>query len=215
MKTFSEIVKSAWMGFVMMSKTFKSIFRFLQTLARKHPDVFVLNETIASVCRCCKRTVIRAIKFFVQMEWLGVVHRKHQSNLYFLVDDLIKFDFNKGLPQNPLFCCENVTSNVTSNVTHTSSYTGFEKKLSNSTSNQAGQAFKMPQKKTIFHPLTLITQLDDSQREKITEDFPEVAIVQALDDAKAYLGWGKKIDDWGKMIYSQARKACNKMKRTT
>ena len=98
--TFEEI-------FPLLPRNYQQIWKILHWFANKYKCVFPSHKKIAELVQCSPRTVIRAIKKFLQYEWLGYQKRCYRSNVYFVSSELLKKN-----PKDPkLF--QNVTQSVT------------------------------------------------------------------------------------------------------
>lgn len=96
MKKLSDLLNTFLNSFHFLSKSLKKIFRFLQHHSKKYRNVFPKIETICLITGYSPSTVKRATRYFAKMGWITKVKRPWQSNVYFMVDDLIKIDVNNS-----------------------------------------------------------------------------------------------------------------------
>jgi DNA-binding transcriptional MocR family regulator len=205
----SEVISKIRVYWHLISKRYQKIFLYLQWFNKTYIHTFPSLDTIAAANACSRRTVSRALAYFEENNWITRIKRAYQSNIYELHPDLLEFDcfdnnnFKKqagaqSVPQNgPQFGPVLESSNLPISSTCTS----------------AVPDIKSEEKATPkIHPCIYHLRLTTDQKVKLTHEFSEYHLANAIDDGKWFESKGKKIKELMGFLWSQARKSKNRLK---
>lgn len=191
-----------------LSKSHKRIFRYLQDLSRRYKFVYPAVPTIAKECECSDRTVERATKLFRDRGWLTAKKMGYSSNVYYLINELIKLDLDdpKIYQLSDAEKHELSPRNDAQNV-------GVSSLLNTNTSTKENSThIKNASKFRTYHQLNQFS-LDFWQKLTLTQHFSEAEISKAIEDYFWYIAEGNKVRNIGGYLYDQAKKARNFYRR--
>lgn len=86
-----SILKFEWFDY---SKNYKFILSYLSKLSKDHNFVFPCYKRMSEVGKMSLRTAKTIVKYFKSKGFVGWIRRPYNSNLYFLHEELIAFDFD-------------------------------------------------------------------------------------------------------------------------
>ncbi len=211
MSKISEVIAKIRFYWHLTSKTFQKIFLYLQWFNKTYIHTFPSLDTIASACKCNRRTVSRALSYFETHHWITRLKRAYQSNIYILHPDLVSFDCfddnNFKRDDVPQVVPVNVPVNVpVLENTNPSIYfgTGTEAVPDIESKNLA---------KPKIHECIRRFRLTDEEKIRLTNNFTEYHLANAIDDGKWLEQQGGKIKTLMGFLWARAAACKNSYKK--
>lgn len=153
-------------------------------------------STIAKHVKCGERTVKRATAFFESIGWIVKKKCPYQSNLTFMNKEIISLNLNDPT----LFFREPCPLDVPVLLSLSSDVNKYIGTSENKVSTYMNKLEKAPV------PLCIKIQcLNGQQQEFLSQNFPEQALLEAVNDAKWYRRQGKIVKSYFGLIYSRAK----------
>ncbi len=209
MTTLSAVVQKIRFYWHLLSKTFQKIFLYLQWFNKTYIHTFPTLDTIAAACECSRRTVSRSLQFFVEQEWLSVQKRPYQSNLYYIHPQLLEFDCF----DNDNFKKVNVPQRVQQNVPQNVPVLESSNLLKEGTSTEVPDIISEEAAKPKIHPCIKYLSLTDEEKQRLTANFAEFHLANAIDDGKFYEAKGNKVKTLMGFLWAQATKSKKRLQK--
>lgn len=194
----------------------KKIFLKLQAMTRNFKAVFPSLKKLADMCGCSIKTIQRALAVFKKNGWVTAIKRGFCSNVYLMPKTLANLEVTKAktwkneeaLPAKKI-SEENVHPNVHVLDTYSDSLDICTREGPKGPMSSTSQEDKSP----IPSCVSDLKMLSDKDKRRLAKAFPEYAIIEARKDARDYLKWGNKIDKPIAFLWTQAKRAINKLRK--
>jgi hypothetical protein len=185
-----DLIRKFWHTF---NKNYRETLKYLWALANKHQFVFPTYERMAEMCGYSLRTAINICKKLAKLGIIGWQRRGYRSNLYFLPDELIKFNLRNTrlLTDSPRQSCT-ISCTVLNNI-DSDSYVHCEEPLATSPAspnvpknleNEQQKQNTEFQKLPVALRLAFMKEFDFERGGWIIQNLSECSISEILSDMK-------------------------------
>lgn len=199
MRTLSVTLNDFFNIYPTLTPLQKKILQYLQWFAKKFRCVFPCLQKIANAIRCSIRTVSNATRLFENLGWVYKKRRGYCSNIYFINEEIIALD----LKDESIFLRENLP--IDCHVLKESSSVFIDSTVVDE--DQLIQ--KKKEKRPIPHFLKK-SDLQESQRQTLANDFHDRPIILAIEEAENYERKGNVILNLGGYLWKAAQRYANK-----